>query len=282
MRCRFPVTRPDGPSVLVEPDITLAHSNHRLDGDAHRGFQHDTIASTTVVRHLRVFVHLVTNTMARELANNTISMRLAVTLDSIADISQMPASHSTLNAFIERLLRCPEQLLDLVAHLTHTECVARVTAEAIQQGAAVDGDNIPFLEHRIRVGYAMYHNVIHRGADAGGKRPSIWIGETLESRDCSIVANELVGNLIQLEGRYARLDMFCQFAKGLTNKLVGLAHQLNFVFSLQKDFHAMRLVGTHATTVDTAGVEQTIIVTHEQVALNLLERVEHDTHENQQ
>ena len=83
----------------------------------------------------------------------------------------------------------------------------------------------------------MYYDIIHRGADAGGKRPSIWIGETLECRDCSVVTNEFVGNVIQLEGRYTRFDMFCQFAKGLTNELVSLTHQLNFVFSLQKYLH---------------------------------------------
>ena len=66
-----------------------------------------------------------------------------------------------------------------------------------------------------------------------------------------MVANEFVSHLIQLEGRYTRLDMLCQFAKGLTNELVGLAHQLNFVFSLQKYLHT-GLVRTHTTSVDTA------------------------------
>ncbi len=66
-----------------------------------------------------------------------------------------------------------------------------------------------------------------------------------------MVTDERVGNLVQLEGRYARLDMFCQFAKGLTNKLVGLAHQLKFVFSLQIDLHT-GLIRTHTTSVDAA------------------------------
>ena len=96
-----------------------------------------------------------------------------------------------------------------------------------------------------------------------------------------MVTDKLFSYLIQLEGRYTRLDMRGQFAKGLSNQLIGLAHQLNFVFSLQKYLHT-GLVCTHATSVDTARVEQTVIVAHEQVALNLLQRVENDTHENQQ
>ena len=66
-----------------------------------------------------------------------------------------------------------------------------------------------------------------------------------------MVSDKLLGHAIQLEGRYTRLDMLCQFAKGLTNELVGLAHQLNFIFSFQKYLHT-GLVRTHSTSVDTA------------------------------
>ena len=128
----------------------------------------------------------------------------------------------------------------------------------------------------------MHHHIVDRCADAGRKRPSIWIGEPFESRDSTVVTDELIGNLIQLEGRYTRLDMSCQFAKRLTNKLVGLAHQLNFIFSLQKYLHA-ELVGANPTaSVDTSGVEQAVVVTHQQMTLNLLECVEHNTNKNQQ
>ena len=96
-----------------------------------------------------------------------------------------------------------------------------------------------------------------------------------------MISDEFIGNLIQLEGRYTRLYMFCQFTKRLTNKLVSLAHQLNLIFSLQVDLHR-RLISRHATTVDTAGTEQTIVVAHQQVALDLCECIKHHTDENQQ
>jgi len=96
-----------------------------------------------------------------------------------------------------------------------------------------------------------------------------------------MVSDELVCDLVQLEGRYPRLDMSCQFAKCLTNKLVSLAHQLNLVFCLQKYLHR-RLVSRHATTVDTAGTEQTVVVTHQQMTLDLCKGVEHHTDKNQQ
>ena len=169
-----------------------------------------------------------------------------------ADVAQMMTSNSLFDALVKGLLGDAEQLFHLWADLADTERVAGVAVIAVEQCPAVDGDDVAVLEHGLRIGDSVDHDLIHRGADAGRERPSIGIGETLESGNCSIVANELVGNLIQLEGRYARLDMFCQFAKGPSNKLVGLTHQLDLVFSLQKYLHT-DLVGTHsATSVDTA------------------------------
>ena len=97
-----------------------------------------------------------------------------------------------------------------------------------------------------------------------------------------MISDELIRYLIQLEGRYSRLDMFCQFAKRMSNKLVCLTHQLYFILSLQIDLHRRRLICSHSAAMDTARTEQTIIMAHQQVALNLCERVEHDADENQQ
>jgi hypothetical protein len=52
-----------------------------------------------------------------------------------------------------------------------------------------------------------------------------------------MVADELLCDVIQLESRDTWFDMFGQFAERFTNKLVGLAHKLNLVFSLQKYLH---------------------------------------------
>ena len=96
-----------------------------------------------------------------------------------------------------------------------------------------------------------------------------------------MVTNELISHLVQFEGAHPRFDMSSQFAKRFTNKLVRLAHQLNFVFSLQEYLHR-RLVRSHAAAMYATRTEQAVIVAHEQMTLNLGKRVEHDTHENQQ
>ena len=70
-----------------------------------------------------------------------------------------------------------------------------------------------------------------------------------------MVANELLGNSIQLEGRYTWFDMLSQFSERFPDKSVGPAHQLNFIFCLQKDLHQHRLVGLNATL--TSGTDAT-------------------------
>ena len=99
-----------------------------------------------------------------------------------------------------------------------------------------------------------------------------------------MITNKRICYLIQLESCYTRLYIFRQFTKGLTNKLISSAHQLYLIFRLQKYLHT-DLVCRHsdtATSMNTARIKQAIVVTHEQMALNLLECVKHNTNENQQ
>ena len=279
----FSVTCPDGPAVLrIQIDGAVALGDHRFDGDAHACLEHDAVSPASVVRHLRVFVHLVTDTMSGQFTDDAVTLGFAMLLDSIADIAEMVSGLGCLNAFIECLLGGSQELSYIVSHLTHTEGVARVATEAIEQCAAVNGDDVALLEDRLLVGHAMHHDVVYRRTDAGWKRPSIWIREALESGDSAVVTYERVGYPIQLEGRYAGFDMCCQFAKGFPDKQVRLAHQLNFIFSLQKYLHRRILVCLHATSVDSARAEQTVVMAHQQVTLNLCKCVEHDTDENQQ
>ena len=55
-----------------------------------------------------------------------------------------------------------------------------------------------------------------------------------------MITDELISNLIQLEGRYTWFNMSTHFCKGCTNKLVGLAHECDFIFCLQKYLHSKR------------------------------------------
>lgn len=54
-----------------------------------------------------------------------------------------------------------------------------------------------------------------------------------------MVSDELLSYFVQLEGRNTCLDMFSQFRKGSADEAVGLAHQVYFIFRLQKNLHSL-------------------------------------------
>ena len=88
----------DGPTVfIVEPDVALAHGNHRFDGNTHGGFQHHAVSTTSVIRHLGVLMHLAANTMSGQFADDTIAMSLAVVLHCTADVTEVTTSDGVID-----------------------------------------------------------------------------------------------------------------------------------------------------------------------------------------
>lgn len=203
------VTGADGPFILrIQVDSPITHRNHRLDGNTHPFFQEDAVATTTVVGYWWVFVHLAADTVPREFTNDAIVLLRTMTLHSIADVTKMIASHGLLYSEIETLAGGTQQLLDFLGNFADTVCVGGVAIELIKEYTAVDGDDVAFLKDCLGVGYAMHYNIIHRRADVTWERRSIGIGEVLERWDAPIVTDELFGNLVQLERRDTRSDMF--------------------------------------------------------------------------
>ena len=224
MGCRFAVTGANGPTVLVKPDITLSHRYHGFYGQAHTCLQHHTITASPIIGHLRILVHLTTNAVSCEFTYKAIALSLTMRLHRITDVAQMMASHSILYTQIEGLFGRLQQLTDFSRNLPHAKSVAGVTIEPVQQRTTVDRNDVTLFQDCFLVGDTMHDNVVDRCADTGRKRSSVRVRKPLECRNCAMVTYELIGNLIQLEGRYTRFYMSGQFAKRFTNKLVRLAH----------------------------------------------------------
>ena len=221
----FAILRADGPLVLgVHEDGFVSHSDHRLDGDEHAGFQHGSITASPIVGNRRVFVHLTADAMSGEFSDDAVAMRFAMTLHGAADVSDMLACDGILNAEIEAFLRCFQQLTNFVADFTDTKSIGRVTIKAVKESSTVNGDNVTLLKDGLSIGYSMNDDVVDRGTDAARKRTPIGIREILERGDSPMIANEFLGNGIQLQRRDARFNMFGQFAERFTNKLVRSAH----------------------------------------------------------
>ena len=283
MSRRLAVARADGPAVIgIQVDVTLSHGNHRLDGDTHAGFQHDAVSAPPVVGHLWVFVHLMTDAMTGQLAHDAIAVGLAVVLHSTADIAQMVTGLCTLDTLVEGFLRGAEQLFHFFAHLADTERVAGVAAEAVEQRTAVDGNDVAVVEHCRVVGHTVNNHIIDRGADAGWERPSIWIGNPLKVGTAPWA--RMNASAILSNWRVVMPGLICFANSPRVIPTSWLARRISSISSsVFRNIFILKSIGTHtAASVDTAGVEQAIVVAHEQVALYLLQCVEHNTHENQQ
>ena len=251
MSCRLTISSTDRPTILIQPDSAIPHRDHRFYRYTHTSLQHNTITPPAIIGHLWIFMHIPANTMTCQLTHDTISLSLTMILHCTTDITQMMTGNSLLYTKIKRLFCRFQQLLDFFRNLTYTERIRRVSIKAIEECPTVNRDNISFFQNSLRIRHAMNNNIVDRCANAGRERPSIRIREPLKCRNSTMISDEFIGNLIQLEGRYTRLYMFCQFTKRLTNKLVSLAHQLYLIFSLQKYLHR-RLVCSHSAAVDSA------------------------------
>jgi len=207
MGSRFTISRNNTPFIGKHPYLPIAQCDHWLNGDTHTGFQHYTVSTTPVIGNLGWFVHLTSYTMAGQFAYDSVTLRLTMLLYSSPNITNMFSCNSLLNTDIKRLFGRLEQLLHFRTDLAHTKRIGTVTIEAVKKCTAVNGYNITIFQYNFITRNSMNHHVIDRCADRGGKRRSVWIGEILERRDCSVVKNELFCNLIQLQSRNPRSDM---------------------------------------------------------------------------
>ena len=99
-----------------------------------------------------------------------------------------------------------------------------------------------------------------------------------------MIHDELVRYLIQLGGSNTRLDSLSHFGISLTKQDVACPHEFYFFVSLEKNHLSNELVGhsTGATFDAHAGLEESVIVAHQEMTLDLLQSIQNNTHHNQQ
>ena len=200
MSCVFAVLCADGPFVLgVHKDGFVSHGDHRLDGDAHARLEQRSVATTPIIGNWRVFVHLAADTVSGEFPDDAVTMTFAMALHRIADIADVFACHGILDTEIKAFLRRLQQLADIVADLTDTKSIGGVAIKTVEKGATVNSDNVTLLQDGLSVGHPMNDNVVDRGTDAARERTTVVIRKILERGDCPMVANERLGNRIELQ-----------------------------------------------------------------------------------
>ena len=116
--------------------------------------------------------------------------------------------------------------------LADTERVAGVTAEAIDESAAIHRDDVAIAK-RLVVRNAMHHHIVDGSANGGREWTTIRIRKTLESGFRTMVTDKLFSQGVQLAGRDTRLNNFCDFSERCADQQVGLAQQLYLIVCFQ-------------------------------------------------
>ena len=171
--------------------MSASHADHRLNGDGHTGLEDYTVTAPAVVADLGIFVHVATDAVSDELADNAVAGFLAKVLDGKADVAQAMSRHSLLYTDVQSLLGGLQQAHHLLADLTHGERIGAVGVETVELDAAVDGDDITVTEHGFLRRYAMYDLLVDRGAEGARK-----ILIALASGDTAVVAYILFGDAV--------------------------------------------------------------------------------------
>ena len=131
---------------------------HRLDSNTETTFQHRSVTTSTIVRYLRIFVHVLANTMTYKLTNNSIRTSLAILLDGITDVSYTFAVNSIFNSDVKCFFCGFQQLTNIVCNLTDTKSISGISAKAIHVSSTIHRNDIPVFQYHI-TGDAM-HNLL--------------------------------------------------------------------------------------------------------------------------
>ena len=217
-----------GPSVTLGDDVLASHVNHGLDGNGHTIAQEWTGAATTVIGHLGILVELAPNAVSAHLANNAVVASLTVQLDGVTDVAYTVTGHGVLDADVERLLGCAQELQSLFVDLTDTEGVGAVTVEPLGgDGTAVTGHDVAILEHVVRRD-AVHYNLVNRGAERGGKAV-----QSLKAGRAALRTDILFGDLVKTACGHTRGNYLGHLGQGASHYQIGPAQHLDFLVGLE-------------------------------------------------
>ena len=228
-----PVAGLDGPAVRHHIYFITALRDHRLDGDAKAVAQLLAFSSASVVGNLRVLVHLAPYTVSYELADDAVALGFAMALDGVADVSDAMSGYSLFDAFVESLLGGSEQTLGLIADFADHEGIAGVAVVTVEEGSAVNRDDVALLEDVFLARYSVYHHIVDGCADAAGERATVVIRETLEGGFCTVIADTCLRDPVYFGSGYARTDDSGYLGQRGRYQLVGRPEQFYLIFCLQ-------------------------------------------------
>src|SRR5271156_2107201 len=187
------VRRHRGPLIIQHSHARAACVDHRLDRQHHPLLQLWALSRRTVIRQLRVFVHLRADPVAHELAHHRISILFHPLLHRGRYVSQAISRPDLRDALLQRFTRHAQQLLAFRRHFAHRHRQRRVAKIPAQLHSEIHRENVALAQFPRRRWNPVHHFLIDRSAHRA-RIPTV----ALERRSRTMLLRVPLGELIQL------------------------------------------------------------------------------------
>src|SRR5580704_2928566 len=225
--CIAAVRRHRGPLIIQHAYARTARVDHRLDRQHHALLQLGALTRRTVIRQLRVFMHLGANSVAYKLAHHRISVLFHPLLHCGGYIPQAIARPDLRDALLQRFPRHAQQFLALGRHSAHGHRQRRVAKIPAQLYSEIHRKNVALAQFPRRRWNPVHHFLVDRSAHRA-RIPTV----AFERRPRAVLLRVPLGELVQLFRRDARPDHRAHFFQRAPDDLSCAIH----LFELRRRF----------------------------------------------
>ena len=192
-----------GPAVgVVHRDLRGACVDHGLDGEAHARDEHGALTGLADEADEGVLVELEADAVAAELADHVEAGGLDAALDGVGHVSEVCPGLDGRETRLDGLAGDLHEAAALVGDLADAEHAAGVREVAVEDGGAVDVDDVAVAQDVVVGGDAVADNVVDARADALGVALVVEVGG-----DAAVVDGVVVDPLVDLGGGHAGADI---------------------------------------------------------------------------
>src|SRR5271170_1091809 len=234
MRRIAAVRRYRRPLIVQHSHARTARIHHRLDREHHALLQLGTLARRSVIRQLRVLVHLRADSVAHEFAHHRIPVLFYPLLHRCRYVAQAIPCPDLRDALFQRFPRHAQQLLALRRHLPNWHRQRRVAKIPAQLHSEIHRKNVALAQFPRCRWNPVHHFLIDRSAH----RARI-TAIAFERGSRPVLLRVTFGELIQLFRRDARPDHRAHFLQRTPDDLPRAVHLFQFRRRFTDDHRAL-------------------------------------------
>src|SRR5205807_5144738 len=151
--------------LVPHANLVASRIHHRLDRDHHTFLQSRAAPRFTVVRQVRLVMHLGADAVSHELTYYRKTVLLDQALHRVANIPEAVTSAHLVNGAVERVASYIQQLLQLRPDFSDRNRHSRIREVPIHFHPEVDGDDVAFLQLPLRRRNPVNDLTVHRRAE---------------------------------------------------------------------------------------------------------------------